>query len=165
MSFFLPKTMMPIIILPKQIMTQTMSECMYKGKCQRKVISEYKGWVDESSYCKNYQNFGRNIFLLSKKWISTLFRQTSGSGKWVIGEEYGEPNLGAKKQIEIQMREWPTLQWLLLSFSLQWPSIICIFPTLLPNYQQTIAKSFIATIILECSYSRPNELKPQVTCK
>ena len=49
LSFYSVKQIMSaIIILPKQIITRIMGECMYKRKksvCQRKLKHQYKRWV------------------------------------------------------------------------------------------------------------------------
>ena len=44
-------------------------------------------WVAKSVWCKMYQDFGGNIFLLSISWVYILFRQTFGliSGTSVRG--------------------------------------------------------------------------------
>ena len=47
-----------------------------------------------NAWCKNYQDFGGNIFLLSISWVYTLFRQTFGLTNGFEG--YGGPNLGEK---------------------------------------------------------------------
>ena len=49
-----------------------------------------------NAWCKKYQDFGGNIFLLSISWVYTLFLSNLWPDKQDLREGYGGPNLGEK---------------------------------------------------------------------
>ena len=54
-------------------------------------------WVGKSVWCKKYQDFGGNIFLLLISWIYTFFSSNRWADKQDLCKGYGGPNFGEKE--------------------------------------------------------------------
>ena len=68
--------MMSIIILPKQINAQIMSECIRAKEskvCAKRMQYAGKEVDIRNCWCKKFENFGGNIFLPSKNGITPLW--------------------------------------------------------------------------------------------
>ena len=64
-------------------------QIMENNKCVQR-------WVGKSVWCKKYQDFGENIFLLSILWGLHPFSSNLWADKWDLREEYGGTNFGEK---------------------------------------------------------------------